>query len=463
MDFDIARAYRPEQAADTVMMGTRSTAAPEQYGFAQSDRRTDLYALGVTLRWMVTGSYRPEALDGVPCPGGLKRLLRRAAAFDPADRFPTAAAMGAALARLARPLWRRALSLAAALCLVLCAVWAALWLWNSQTVEFPAPLLEEAVRAELGKEEGPVTYRDLQSVRRLAVVGQRLLEEGARYDYRLCGYVDDVSQLNEPAGDIADLSLLSRMPHLTTLYLCGQQIDDITPLAGLPLTELYLCDNHIRDVSPLADLPALEVLYLGSNPAVDYSALASLGCLRELNLDSWDFDRRIDSLAPLAGLPIEKLSLGNAFPRDGDWSVLGELRDLGTLWLWDPPREAAEALSGCQQLSALHLGNYPFGDLTALPVPPRLTSLAVYSMLPSIEGIERQEGLTYVGLCDLPDVDLTPLTELERLDVLNVFDCGISDYSPLERIPSLRRVEADEAAKAVLEETCRQGSFEVVP
>lgn len=462
VDFDIARTYQPGRDADTVMMGTRSTAAPEQYGFAQSDPRTDLYALGVTLRWMVTGSYRPDALDGAPCPARLKRLLRRSAAFDPADRFPTAASMGAALTRLMRPRWQRALALALALCLTLCAAFAALWSWRSRTVAFDSPLLEAAVRGELGKPEGALTYEDLQSVRRLAVVGRRVLEEGEDYSYRLCGYVDNVSQLDEPAGDIGDLSLLSHMPGLTVLYLCGQQIDDLTPLAGLPLTELYLCDNRVKDLSPLADIPTLEVLYLGTNPAVDYSPLADLSSLRELNLDSWDFDRRIDSLSPLAGLPIETLSLGNTSPRDGDWSVLGTLGGLETLWLWDPPAEAVEALGACRGLSALHLGNYSFGDLTALPVLPRLTSLFLYSMLPSIEGIGRQEKLTYVGLCDLPDMDLTPLTGLNHLDVLNVFDCGFSDYSPLERISSLRRVEADEAAKAALEETCRQGKFKIV-
>ncbi len=45
IDFDIARSYKAGQDSDTTFMGTRRTAAPEQYGYAQTDGRTDLYAL----------------------------------------------------------------------------------------------------------------------------------------------------------------------------------------------------------------------------------------------------------------------------------------------------------------------------------------------------------------------------------------------------------------------------------
>ncbi|MBR1741570.1 MAG: phosphotransferase, partial [Lachnospiraceae bacterium] len=42
MDFDTARTYKDKQDSDTRFLGTKTTAAPEQYGFAQSDVRTDL-------------------------------------------------------------------------------------------------------------------------------------------------------------------------------------------------------------------------------------------------------------------------------------------------------------------------------------------------------------------------------------------------------------------------------------
>lgn len=56
LDFGIARRYRRGRTADTTCLGTRGYAAPEQYGgMGQTDARTDIYALGVTLYQLLTG------------------------------------------------------------------------------------------------------------------------------------------------------------------------------------------------------------------------------------------------------------------------------------------------------------------------------------------------------------------------------------------------------------------------
>ena len=56
IDFGIAREYKESTQADTVVIGTRGYAAPEQYGNHQTDVRTDIYSLGVTLYHLVTGT-----------------------------------------------------------------------------------------------------------------------------------------------------------------------------------------------------------------------------------------------------------------------------------------------------------------------------------------------------------------------------------------------------------------------
>lgn len=49
IDFDSARFYKAEAERDTRLLGTEKYAAPEQYGFSQTDCRSDIYSLGVLL------------------------------------------------------------------------------------------------------------------------------------------------------------------------------------------------------------------------------------------------------------------------------------------------------------------------------------------------------------------------------------------------------------------------------
>ena len=410
---------------------------------------------------MLTGSYRPEALEAADCSPAMKRFLRKAAAFDPADRFPAAAAMGAALVRLSgHPRRRMPRLLSACLLSILLAAGACLLL-RDRPVDFGSPLLEAAVRLELDMPEGPVTREDLERVRRLAVVGRETRAEGRQFRCSLCIYLDGVPQLDAPRGDISDLSLLADMPNLTALYLCRQEIADIAPLSGLPLRELYLTDNRIEDFSPLESLPDLETLYAGTNPAGDFSPLAALPSLRELNLDAWEIHEP-QSLAPLAGLPLERLSLGNLFPLDGDWSALGGLGRLGELWLWDPPPAALEVLPDCGGLYGLNLGNCREPDLTGLPALPRLESLSLFNRLPSIEGVGKQTGLAYLNLCNMEGVDLAPAESLTELREINVFNVQVWDYAPLSRLPALERVNVDtEAVRAAVEDACPDRRFTV--
>ena len=53
IDFNIARQFAGTKKRDTVIMGTEGFAAPEQFGFAESDVRTDVYGLGATLLYMI--------------------------------------------------------------------------------------------------------------------------------------------------------------------------------------------------------------------------------------------------------------------------------------------------------------------------------------------------------------------------------------------------------------------------
>lgn len=57
IDFGTARLFKHENADDTVYLGTPGYAAPEQYGAAQTDVRTDIYNFGMTMFHLVTGKH----------------------------------------------------------------------------------------------------------------------------------------------------------------------------------------------------------------------------------------------------------------------------------------------------------------------------------------------------------------------------------------------------------------------
>ena len=52
IDFGTMRSYKKDGSRDTFVVGTRGTAAPEQYGYTQTDQRTDVYAIGQTMLYL---------------------------------------------------------------------------------------------------------------------------------------------------------------------------------------------------------------------------------------------------------------------------------------------------------------------------------------------------------------------------------------------------------------------------
>lgn len=81
IDFGIARSFAPAKAKDTTPLGSPGYAAPEQYGRGQSNARTDIYGLGMTLQTLLTGRDPLElragepALSPHPIPEHVQKLL----------------------------------------------------------------------------------------------------------------------------------------------------------------------------------------------------------------------------------------------------------------------------------------------------------------------------------------------------------------------------------------------------
>lgn len=100
IDFGIAREYKEGKDGDTEAIGTRGYAAPEQFGGkGQTDARTDIYSLGVTLYHLVTGKNPAEPPYEIypirhwnpTLSSGLEWLIQKCTQLNPADRYQSCA------------------------------------------------------------------------------------------------------------------------------------------------------------------------------------------------------------------------------------------------------------------------------------------------------------------------------------------------------------------------------------
>lgn len=60
IDFDVSRIYREDGERDTQILGTKGYASPEQFGFDQTDCRSDIYSLGILMNVLLTGKHPKE-------------------------------------------------------------------------------------------------------------------------------------------------------------------------------------------------------------------------------------------------------------------------------------------------------------------------------------------------------------------------------------------------------------------
>ena len=74
IDFDISRKENENATHDTTLLGTVGYAAPEQYGFAQTTNRSDIYSIGAVLKELSSFSE-------------LDKIITKCMEMDPANRY----------------------------------------------------------------------------------------------------------------------------------------------------------------------------------------------------------------------------------------------------------------------------------------------------------------------------------------------------------------------------------------
>ena len=482
IDFGTMRSYKKDGSRDTFVVGTRETAAPEQYGYTQTDQRTDVYAIGQTMLYMVSESYEMNQLSECAVSRRMKKIIEKACSFEPDKRYGDAAQLRRAVEKCQANNRKKVYKKAGAVFGLIAAGYIlAIFSPDGTVIEnkrietaeqsaaeeqiqaeiiFREELIEEAVRKELGlSKTDKITASMLENVRKLRIVGKEILDDEDTF-WGEGRHVDGKdSSFGSVRGNITDLSDLAQMVNLEELALCNQKIEDISGLKELPLKKLYLSKNMITDFSVLLNLIDLDTLCIMENPAENLSVIGECTGILRLNIQGMN----LTDIDFLKNLSLDYLDMSNMEVENNIFEPLTEMKKLDTLCMCDVNEAAAETLSQMSTLKALFM----WGDSTILEnLKPlkgmtQLETLAFTTQISSLEGIEQFPSLNFLSVNFSLVKDLSPVTGAKNLQVIDISNADIKNFEPLFGHSGLTEVHCTEEQKEEIMKIDSSPDFEI--
>ena len=482
IDFGTMRSYKKDGSRDTFVVGTRGTAAPEQYGYIQTDQRTDVYAIGQTMLYMVSESYEMNQLSECAVSRRMKKIIEKACSFEPDKRYGDAAQLRRAVEKCQANNRKKVYKKAGAVFGLIAAGYIlAIFSPDGTVIEnkrietaeqsaaeeqiqaeiiFREELIEEAVRKELGlSKTDKITASMLEDVRKLRIVGKEILDDEDTF-WGEGHHVDGKdSSFGSVRGNITDLSDLAQMVNLEELALCNQKIEDISGLKELPLKKLYLSKNMITDFSVLLNLIDLDTLCIMENPAENLSVIGECTGILRLNIQGMN----LTDIDFLKNLSLDYLDMSNMEVENNIFEPLTEMKKLDTLCMCDVNEAAAETLSQMSTLKALFM----WGDSTILEnLKPlkgmtQLETLAFTTQISSLEGIEQFPSLNFLSVSFSLVKDLSPVTGAKNLQVIDISNADIENFEPLFGHSGLTEVHCTEEQKEEIMKIDSSPDFEI--
>ena len=482
IDFGTMRSYKKDGSRDTFVVGTRGTAAPEQYGYIQTDQRTDVYAIGQTMLYMVSESYEMNQLSECAVSRRMKKIIEKACSFEPDKRYGDAAQLRRAVEKCQANNRKKVYKKAGAVFGLIAAGYIlAIFSQDGTVIEnkrietaeqsaaeeqiqaeitFREELIEEAVRKELGlSKTDKITASMLENVRKLRIVGKEILDDEDTF-WGEGRHVDGKdSSFGSVRGNITDLSDLAQMVNLEELALCNQKIEDISGLKELPLKKLYLSKNMITDFSVLLNLIDLDTLCIMENPAENLSVIGECTGILRLNIQGMN----LTDIDFLKNLSLDYLDMSNMEVENNIFEPLTEMKKLDTLCMCDVNEAAAETLSQMSTLKALFM----WGDSTILEnLKPlkgmtQLETLAFTTQISSLEGIEQFPSLNFLSVSFSLVKDLSPVTGAKNLQVIDISNADIKNFEPLFGHSGLTEVHCTEEQKEEIMKIDSSPDFEI--
>ena len=477
IDLNIARYAKRTALKDTIRLGSLGFAAPEQFGNSQSDERTDIYGLGVSMYFAITGYSLTEPPYQVLPPHLINRdiskrlsgIIVRCTQVNPSDRYAHAADLLKDISPLqkkpprTKKQRRRIVQYICGAVAVVCIAAAVFMVISSKPQDNaavqPSAAGGRAVSAGISSNTGtsdsksssfgrettdtaavdsqddtPIVFTDKELERLLRIqLGKENTEAVTAGDMQSITsiYIAGKSIYNTEEeysnadivwyetsvyeGTIQSVEDLRLCTNLSVLFIAANRISDISPLASLTqLQRLYLHKNLIEDAAPLSALENLIELDLASNPITSLDAISGLRNIEVLSLDSMRLDN-IDFM-------IDMDSLRAIFIAGNKIADLEPLRDKTLL--------TSANISGCD----VH-------DLSPLADKPALKNLMLTDNgLTDISALSGLPNLKEINLQNNSIIDVTPLFDMPSLERINISNNPATAYYGIEALTHLEYI-----------------------
>lgn len=286
---------------------------------------------------------------------------------------------------------------------------------------FNDDVLEQVIREQLNRQEGHLSYYDLEKLRvldlrlheitdlkglELAKNLEKLYITGDVKNIDLLSHCINLKELELTHGSLEDLSFLENLSTLVQLDLRYNNIKDVSSLGNLQkLKYLNIKMNQIKDISAL-DLKSLKILYVAGNPIRDYLRLPVAEQIEETDIHIIYFhDPKLDEAV--------KAALG----KEEGILTRENLKSIKSLEAADLEIENLGGIDLLENLVSLNLSGNNITDLKPL------------------------EGIDSLQILNLSDNQLNDITAIAYLSNVNILDLTNNDITTIEALTYLDKLE----------------------
>ena len=224
-----------------------------------------------------------------------------------------------------------------------------------EVVVWDDPNFEKAAREYLNF-KGDLTAADAAKVKKLELKGANI------HSIKAVRYFTGLEELYLSDNEIEDISPLAGLDNVYKVHLENNKVSDLSPLRNKTnITRLDLCENQISDLSPLKNLTRMVMLDVRKNQIRDVSVLKGMINMDQLYLS----ENQIKDISAVAGMKdLTYLAIG--YNEIEDISYLKSMSRLAVLTMRSNKVRDISVLRNCPLIYHLRLMNNPIEDYSPL-------------------------------------------------------------------------------------------------